>query len=104
MILPDVNILIHAFRTDAIQHPICRPWLEDVIAGEARFGISPMALSALARVTTNFRSFKTPSTLEDVFRFSDHLLGQSNCQIVEPGARHWSIFKRLCIETDTRGP
>ena len=30
--------------------------------------------------------------------------GQPNCQIVEPGERHWDIFKRLCIETKTHGP
>jgi uncharacterized protein len=23
--------------------------------------------------------------------------------VVEPGERHWDIFRRLCIETDTRG-
>ena len=32
------------------------------------------------------------------------LLGQPHCQVVEPGDRHFEIFKRLCIETDTRGP
>src|ERR1700755_878024 len=24
-------------------------------------------------------------------------------QVVEPGEKHWDIFKRLCIESDTRG-
>ena len=23
---------------------------------------------------------------------------------LEPGERHWDIFRRLCMETDTRGP
>jgi hypothetical protein len=31
-------------------------------------------------------------------------LGQRHCQIVEPGERHWSIFERLCTETNTCGP
>jgi predicted nucleic acid-binding protein len=29
---------------------------------------------------------------------------QPHCQAVEPGDRHWSIFRRLCIDTDARGP
>jgi uncharacterized protein len=104
MILPDVNVLIYAFRQDAPQHPVCRPWLESVVEGDAKFGISPLAVSAVIRVTTNLRTYKVPSTLEEGFRYSDYLLGQPNCQIVEPGERHWDIFKRLCLETDTRGP
>jgi hypothetical protein len=78
--------------------------LQDVVDGDARFGISPLALAAVVRVTTNRRAYPTPSTLHDAFRFSDYLLGQPHCQIVEPGERHWDIFRRLCIETQTRGP
>jgi predicted nucleic acid-binding protein len=31
-------------------------------------------------------------------------LSQLNGQIVEPGERHFDIFKRLCTETNARGP
>src|SRR5215470_10734821 len=31
-------------------------------------------------------------------------IGAATLPIVEPGERHWDIFKRLCIETETRGP
>jgi len=102
MILPDVNVLIYAFRSDVPQHSICRPWLADAVSADARFGISPMALSAVVRVTTDARIYKMPSTTEEAFRFCDNLLGQPNCQIVEPGERHWDIFKRLCVTADIR--
>jgi len=29
MILPDVNVLIYAFRKDLPQHRVCRPWLAE---------------------------------------------------------------------------
>jgi toxin-antitoxin system PIN domain toxin len=103
MILPDVNVLIYAFRQDLPQHATCRPWLEDFIASDARFGVSPMALSALVRITTNPRAFRNPSAIGEAFGFCEDILGQPNCQVVEPGERHWLIFKRLCIETETRG-
>jgi predicted nucleic acid-binding protein len=48
--------------------------------------------------------FRRPSTIAEAFGFCQDLLGQSRCQIVEPGDRHSDIFKRLCTETDTRGP
>ena len=103
MILPDVNVLVYAFRGDMPQHRICRPWLAEIVSGDARFGMSLMVLSAVIRVTTDTRIYRMPSETDEVFRFCDNLLAQPHCQVVEPGERHWDIFKRLCITTDTRG-
>ena len=104
MILPDVNVLIYAFRRDVPQHAICRPWLEAVVEGEARFGMSPQVLSAVIRITTNPRAYRMPSAIPESIDFCDNLLAQPHCQIVEPGERHWGIFRRICLETETRGP
>jgi len=104
VILADVNVLIHAFRKDSPDHRVCKPWLDGVVSGDARFGVSPVALSAVVRITTNRRAFVQPSAIEEAFAFCDDLLGQPHCEIVRPGARHWAIFKRLCIEAGIRGP
>src|SRR5215510_1143357 len=102
MILPDVNVLIYAFRQDVPEHAICHTWLKGVVASDATFGLSPLALSAVVRITTNLRPYANPSTLEDAFPFCDYLQSQPNCRLVTPGQRHWEIFRRLCVETDTR--
>jgi toxin-antitoxin system PIN domain toxin len=104
MILPDVNVLIYAFRQDVPQHAICRGWLAGVVEGDARFGLSPMVLSAVVRITTNPRLYKMPSAVDEAFGFCGDLLGQPHCQIVEPGERHWDIFKQLCFHTGIKGP
>ena len=104
MILPDVNILIGAFRADVPQHAVCRRWLVDVVSGDARFGLSTTVLSAVVRITTDGRIFTTPSATTESFSFCQSLLDQPHCQLVEPGERHWEIFRRLCVETDVRGP
>src|SRR5262249_23749202 len=103
MILPDVNVLIYAFRQDVPQHAVCRSWLKNAVASDAHFGLSPLALSAVVRVTTNARAYPTPSTTEEAFHFCSYLLGQPNCEIVNPGNLHWDIFRRLCVDTRTRG-
>ena len=103
MILPDVNVLIYAFRRDVPQHAVCRPWLVDVVSSDARFGVSPAVLSAVVRITTNPRAYRMPSVIDEAFAFCENLLRQPHCEIVEPGERHWEIFRRLCIDTDTRG-
>ena len=104
MILADVNVLIYAFRRDLPHHHVCHTWLAEVVANDARFGVSPLALSAVVRITSNPRLYKMPSPTAEAFGFCEYLLEQPNCQIVEPGERHWQIFKRLCVETETRGP
>ena len=104
MILPDVNVLIHAFRRNSSRHAICKPWLDQVVRGDAHFGVSPLALSAVVRIATNPRIFAHPSSTEEAFGFCDDLLGQPHCETVEPGERHWAIFRRLCDEAGIRGP
>ena len=103
MILPDVNVLIYAFRKDAKSHRTARAVLDPLFTGDTRFGISPAALGALVRVTTNARTFANASSLEEAFGFCSDIYSHSNCQIVTPGDRHWRIFERLCLETNTRG-
>lgn len=104
MILPDVNVLIYAFRKDVPQHAICRPWLDGVVSGDARFGISPLALSAVVRIVTNARINAMPNATEEAFGFCNNLRNQPHCLLIEPGERHWDIFQRLCVETNMRGP
>ena len=103
MILPDVNVLVYAFRDDVPQHTVARGWLETVVQGDTRFGISPLVLRAVVRVSTNPRAFPTPSSLEDAFGFCDDLQGSPHCHLVTPGERHWDIFRRLCRDTNTQG-
>ena len=103
MILPDVNVLIYAFRADVPQHGVCRAWLNGMISGDARFGLSPLVLSAVVEIATDRRLYSQPSTTDEAFGFCDDLLGQPHCQVVEPGERHWAIFRRLCLDTGTGG-
>ena len=104
MILADVNVLIHAFRKDWSDHQVCKPWLDRVVRGEARFCVSSAVLSAVVRITTNRRAFAHPSTIEEAFGFCDDLLSQPHCETVEPGERHWTSFKQICLEAEVSGP
>ncbi len=103
MILPDVNVLLYAFRTDSEQHRGCRRWLEGVINGHTTYGLSPQVLSGVLRIATHPRIFVQPSRREDVLSFVSLLLDQPHCHIVQPGSRHWQIFCDLCRKVDARG-
>jgi toxin-antitoxin system PIN domain toxin len=104
MMLPDVNVLISAFRRDASHHQLARAWLEGVVRSDAQFGISPLSLAAVVRITTGLRFFGEPSAMGDAIGFCDDIVGQPHCRLIEPGERHWGIFRRLQMETGIRGP
>jgi uncharacterized protein len=103
MLLPDVNVLIYAFRPDSDQHEDYRKWLEDVINGEAAYGCSDHVLSGFLRVVTHPRAFKRPDSIIDALEFASAVRSQPHCVRVTPGPAHWSIFTRLCAKSGVKG-
>ncbi len=103
MILPDVNVLIYAFRKDAESHRRYREWLHDVVNGESAFGLSPQVLSSFVRVSTHPAIFAQPSGLDEALAFCRALMDHPHCQLVQPGGRHWFIFEDLCRRAQASG-
>ena len=103
MILPDVNVLLYAFRRDSRDHEAYRGWLESVVNGEMAYGMSPQVLGGVIRVATHPRIFQRPSRLSDAMAFVAVLLEQPHCQTIHPGYRHWTIFQELLRRTDAAG-
>ena len=103
MILPDVNVLIYAFRRDSEDHTKYRHWLDSVVNGNAAYSISPQVLASLLRICTNPRIYIRPSGLRETMDFCNVLLEQPQCNIIQPGPRHWAIFSELCLEEKITG-
>ena len=103
MILPDVYVLVYAFRRDAPDHARHREWLQSVLRGESAYGVSPQVLASLIRICTHPRIFGRPTPLEEALAFCQALTEPANCQLVQPGPRHWPIFIDLCQRTRAAG-
>jgi len=103
MTLADVDVLIHAFRSDSSDHERCRLWLQKCVDGDSSFGVSPQVLTGVVRVTTHPRIFVQPSPLEEVLEFCGALLEMPHRVIIQPGERHWKVFGELCRRADVRG-
>jgi hypothetical protein len=103
LILPDVNVLIYAFRADSADHSRYQAWLEDIVNGPAAYGMSPQVLGSVARICTHARIFARPSGLDEVFEFCGQLMAQPNATIVIPGDRHWPLFESLCRQSKATG-
>jgi toxin-antitoxin system PIN domain toxin len=103
VILCDVNVVLYAFRKDAVDHPRYRDWLEGVVNGDGAYGMAPQVLSSMIRLATHPRVFVHPSRLDEALSFTRVLLDQPNCVAVQPGPRHWDIFTSLCEQAGTIG-
>lgn len=103
MVLPDVNVLVYAFRSDLPQHELHRGFLLGLLEGDEAFGLAGMVLSGFVRVVTHPRIFATPDRIEDALGFVGSLRSTERAVWVEPGPRHWEIFERLCRDANARG-
>jgi toxin-antitoxin system PIN domain toxin len=103
MVLPDVNVLVYAFRSDLPQHELHRGFLLGLLEGEEAFGLSGIALSGFVRVVTHPRVFAEPDPIEDALAFTETLRSSERAVWIEPGPRHWEIFDRLCRDANARG-
>jgi len=103
LILPDVNVLIYAFRADSERHQQYRDWLQSTISGPAAYGIVPQVLASVVRICTHPRIFVHPSSRTDVFDYCRVLLEQPNATVIEAGERHWAIFESLCEQSKAMG-
>ena len=103
MILPDVNVLLYAFRQDADRHSDYYKWLDQIVNDVAPFGVSPQTLASLVRISTHPRIYVNPSRLDEAVAFCDTILEVPNCTVVQPRERHWSIFTDLCRQARVRG-
>jgi len=103
VVLADVNVLVYAHREDTEHHLACRSWLEATINGEERYGVSELVLSGFVRITTHPKVFASPSPLMAALEFAEQVREQPGAMLIEPGERHWSIFRRLCMEAKAKG-
>ena len=103
MILPDVNVLLYAFRRDSRRHAEYHRWLQDTISGHAAYGIAPQVLASLVRISTHHGIYLQPSELGEALGFCRALTQPSNCTIVQPGPRHWDTFTTLCERARATG-
>jgi toxin-antitoxin system PIN domain toxin len=103
VILPDVNVLVYAYRQDSARHASYRRWLEDVLDGPEAYGVADLVLAGFLRVVTHPQVFSPPSPIGHAIQFAEALRGHPNCVHVVPGHRHWEIFTHLCRDARAKG-
>jgi len=92
VIVPDVNLLVHAYNQDSPQHPKARAWFERLMSGTDHVGLAWAAILGFIRITTNRHVSTNPMP---VILACDHVrswLAQPHVSLIHPGDRHAEIL------------
>lgn len=89
MILPDVNVLVFAFRREADEHDAYAAWLRDVVATDELALVDAVLLGFL-RIVTNPRVVATPAPTGEALRFADALVGAPRTRWIAGSPTAWS--------------
>lgn len=103
MIIPDVNVLVHAWWSESASHEPARAWLEKAVAAPEVLGISEHVLSGAVRILTHPCVTGEAFGPAEVLDRADELLRARGVTSVRPGPNHWSIFSDVCRQLDARG-
>ncbi len=100
MQIPDVNVLVHAWRRESAEHDAARNWLEQAAATD--LGLLDVVATGVLRVLT-LRVPGLGASTADVLANIDTLRAASGTTIVKPNTRRWTIFTDLCRELGAAG-
>jgi len=102
MILCDVNVLVNAAIEAAEHHRVCLDAVKAAVAGGEIVGSSAVIKAGMVRICTHPRVFNPPMATAQAFAFLAHLDLAGRAEAVEPGIRHWPLFRQFV--TDFRLP
>src|SRR5271167_3991712 len=101
MILPDVNVLVHAHNADSALHDKARLWWDACLSGTEGIGLAWATMLGFVRITTNRRVVARPLPVQHVMEQLQAWLVLPHVHIAQPSNAH---FARLRAELEHSGP
>lgn len=103
MILFDVNILLYAHREDSSKHRPIKKWLEGLLSSGEMFGYCDFVVSGFLRIATHPKIFNPPTPMNEALHFIEKIIKLPQAMHVQPGSKHWELFKTYCSLKEIRG-
>lgn len=103
MIVPDVNVVIHAYNSDSPAHERARAWWERTLSDPRPVALAWSVVLGYIRITTHTRVLRRPLGPEEACRHVESWLAQPQVFLLHPGDRHASILFTLLRQLGTAG-
>lgn len=95
MILPDVNVLVYAFRREAPEHPRYAAWLTAVVGGTDELALNDLVLAGFTRIVTNPKVVAAPAPTRLALDFVGRLRAARRARWLTAGSGPWSRLEDL---------
>ena len=103
MIVPDVNLLVHAYNSGSPDHDRAREWWEDALSDPAPVGLPWVVILGFIRITTHPRVLGNPLTPDAACGHAESWLAQPNALLIHPGERHATVLISLLKHLGSAG-
>ena len=103
MIIPDVNLLVHAYNSDSPVHDRARSWWERTLSKPVAVGIPWVVILGYLRITTHPRILERPLPVKVALSHVSAWLAQPQVSLLHPGDQHASILFELLRTLGTGG-
>lgn len=103
MIVPDINLLVHAYNEQSSVHEKARAWWEELLSDPAPVGLPWVVTLGFIRITTHPRIVANPLPAVTACAHVASWLGQPQVMILHPGDRHPEILFDLLRRLGTAG-
>jgi toxin-antitoxin system PIN domain toxin len=103
MILPDINLLVHAYNSESPVHPAARTWWESALSAPAPVGLAWAAILGFIRIATHRQILNNPLPVEEACGHARAWLAQPQVTLLHPGDRHAEILFHLLASLGTAG-
>lgn len=103
MIVPDVNLLVYAYNSDAPAHAAARKWWEGLLSGEAPVGIPWAVVVGFVRLMTHPAILVQPMSTALAIRHVRSWLEVPGVVLLEPGPRHLPLLENMLEQAGVGG-
>jgi hypothetical protein len=98
VILPDVNVLVYAFRREAPEHDEYRRWLADLVAGADELALTEAALTGFLRIVSHPKIMPDPAPMPEALRFVEVLRTAARARPVTAAPATWTTLTRWAAD------
>jgi toxin-antitoxin system PIN domain toxin len=88
MILPDLNLLVHAYNRESPVHTSAKGWWEDLMNGSRPVGLAWVVILGFLRITTHRQILARPLPVRESCNHVRSWLAQPQVTILHPGEHH----------------
>jgi uncharacterized protein len=103
VILPDINLLVHAYNAESPVHAVARDWWERLLNSTQPVGLAWAVVLGFVRIVTHRHVLSNPMPVATACSHARAWMGQPYVTILDPGARHAEIVFRLLESLGTAG-